>query len=162
MPIWTAPRTWVAGEVPPAATFNTHVRDNLLWLKDRPTAVYTNYPVSAWTTTSTTFVDLDSTNLKWTIESAGGRFLILARLGMGNANNGESNLFDVTVDGTRQGHTTLGLTGEGRENSSMPDNAFIVFRTAALAAGNHEFRLQGRCTGGTLSLNNLHLTILEL
>lgn len=30
---WTDPRTWVAGEVPNAATFNTHVRDNfrMLW-----------------------------------------------------------------------------------------------------------------------------------
>lgn len=27
---WTAPRTWVALEVPTAANFNTHVRDNLL------------------------------------------------------------------------------------------------------------------------------------
>lgn len=29
---WTTPRTWVAGEVPAAATFNTHVRDNLAYL----------------------------------------------------------------------------------------------------------------------------------
>ncbi len=27
---WTAPRTWVTSEVPTAAIFNTHVRDNLL------------------------------------------------------------------------------------------------------------------------------------
>lgn len=26
---WTAPRTWVAGEKPTAATLNTHIRDNL-------------------------------------------------------------------------------------------------------------------------------------
>lgn len=26
---WTAPRTWVAGEMPPAATLNSHIRDNL-------------------------------------------------------------------------------------------------------------------------------------
>lgn len=26
---WTAPRTWVAGEKPPAATLNSHIRDNL-------------------------------------------------------------------------------------------------------------------------------------
>lgn len=27
--IWTLPRTWVAAEKPPAATLNTHIRDNL-------------------------------------------------------------------------------------------------------------------------------------
>ena len=29
---WTAPRTWVAGEKPPASTLNTHIRDNLIAL----------------------------------------------------------------------------------------------------------------------------------
>jgi hypothetical protein len=29
---WTAPRTWVAAEVPDAALMNLHVRDNLLYL----------------------------------------------------------------------------------------------------------------------------------
>ena len=31
---WTAPRTWVIGEVPIAALMNTHVRDNLIFLGD--------------------------------------------------------------------------------------------------------------------------------
>jgi len=30
---WTAPRTWAVGEVVTAALMNTHVRDNLLYLK---------------------------------------------------------------------------------------------------------------------------------
>ena len=29
---WTAPRTWVAAEKPPASTLNTHIRDNLIAL----------------------------------------------------------------------------------------------------------------------------------
>ena len=29
---WTAPRTWVAGELITAAVMNTHIRDNLAWL----------------------------------------------------------------------------------------------------------------------------------
>lgn len=31
---WTTPRTWVAGEVVTAAIMNTHVRDNLSFLKN--------------------------------------------------------------------------------------------------------------------------------
>jgi len=31
---WTSPRTWTAGEVPTAATFNTHVRDNFKAIGD--------------------------------------------------------------------------------------------------------------------------------
>jgi hypothetical protein len=33
--VWTAPRTWVAGEVVTAALMNTHVRDNLIDLDSR-------------------------------------------------------------------------------------------------------------------------------
>lgn len=32
---WSTPRTWTAGEIPTAAIFNAHVRDNLLALQDR-------------------------------------------------------------------------------------------------------------------------------
>ena len=31
---WTTPRTWVSGEVPTAANFNTHVRDNFKAIGD--------------------------------------------------------------------------------------------------------------------------------
>ena len=34
--IWTDPRTWVDGETPTGAQFNTHLRDNLNYLKDAP------------------------------------------------------------------------------------------------------------------------------
>lgn len=35
---WTSPRTWTSGEVPTAAIFNTHVRDNLKAIGDAWTA----------------------------------------------------------------------------------------------------------------------------
>ena len=50
---WTSPRTWVAAEKPTAATFNLHVRDNLLdlyagggggWTSYTPTIVGTASP----------------------------------------------------------------------------------------------------------------------
>jgi hypothetical protein len=43
---WTSPRTWLTGEVPSSATFNTHVRDNLKALGDAWTT---------WTPTLTGF-----------------------------------------------------------------------------------------------------------
>lgn len=44
---WTPPRTWVAAEIPTAATFNTHVRDNLKAIGD----AWTSYTptLSNWT-----------------------------------------------------------------------------------------------------------------
>lgn len=46
---WTAPRTWVAGEVVTAALLNTHLRDNLLWLGSGNWSSYT----PTWTSTGT-------------------------------------------------------------------------------------------------------------
>ena len=45
--VWTSPRTWVAGEVPTAAIFNTHVRDNLKAIGD----AWTSYSptLGGWT-----------------------------------------------------------------------------------------------------------------
>lgn len=44
---WTSPRTWVAGEKPSAATYNTHIRDNFKAIGD-PWPSYTP-TVGAWT-----------------------------------------------------------------------------------------------------------------
>jgi hypothetical protein len=40
---WTAPRTWVAGELVSAALLNTHLRDNLLVLNGATGPVVTNF-----------------------------------------------------------------------------------------------------------------------
>lgn len=42
---WTAPRTWVAGEVVTAAELNTHVRDDLLAVNPTPSATPPASPV---------------------------------------------------------------------------------------------------------------------
>lgn len=51
---WTAPRTWIAGEVVSAALMNTHVRDNLLEVGPSNTG-------SAWSTWSPTLSNLTVT-----------------------------------------------------------------------------------------------------
>jgi len=45
--VWTAPRTWVAAEKPPASTLNTHIRDNFKAIGD----VWTAYTptLGGWT-----------------------------------------------------------------------------------------------------------------
>ena len=55
---WTAPRTWVTGEVVTAANMNTHVRDNMLSLAQsfrfltQQSGRYYSTPVEAFTTAS--------------------------------------------------------------------------------------------------------------
>jgi len=100
---WSTPRTWVTDEVVTATMMNTHVRDNLNALKAPPTDHYECDEASDYTTTSTTFVDVDATNLALTITTAGGDVMVHFH---GMINHGGSYKYvylDVDVDGTREG-----------------------------------------------------------
>jgi len=149
--IWTTPRTWVASELLTAALLNAHVRDNLDWMKTPPSNSYALKNLSATlTTTSTSFGDADATNLSLTITTVGGPVLIVFSGAVGNS-GANTTYLDITVDGTRQGDTTIGITSAlSGAGSILPTT--IVFVTAALAAGSHTFKIQWRVTAGTGSL----------
>jgi len=101
---WTAPRTWVTAEVPPASTFNTHVRDNLAWLgTDKPSCrVFhsANVSIADATLTAQTFdserfdvAGMHSTSVnptRLTVPAgAAGLWLIGGNLAFAGAANGE-------------------------------------------------------------------------
>lgn len=83
---WTAPKTW-AGDLLTSSDFNTHIRDNLLWLK-APTSGRVTL-ANAITTTSTSWAD--ATGLSVTMTTNGGNVLVLftamATHSGGTANN---------------------------------------------------------------------------
>ena len=94
---WTTPKTWADDELVTANVMNTHVRDNLNALKAPPTARYELNRTSDYTTTSTSFVDVDGTKLALTITTSGGDVMVHF-----NRDNGQPYvLFDIT--GVRQG-----------------------------------------------------------
>lgn len=74
---WTTPKTWATSELVTAAMMNTHLRDNLGYLlAGRPAAVAMSR--TAYTTTSTSMVDVDATNLKIVLTPSGSRALVMA------------------------------------------------------------------------------------
>lgn len=74
---WTTPKTWAA-EPLTSSDLNTYVRDNQNHLKNRldNNAEHTANEGSDYTTTSTSFVDVDATNFSHTITTNGGAVLI--------------------------------------------------------------------------------------
>src|SRR5689334_4136609 len=72
---WTTPRTWVNNEPLTASDMNAHIRDNLNALKSPATDHYEANESSNYTTTSTTFVSIDATNLSLDITTMGGDIL---------------------------------------------------------------------------------------
>jgi hypothetical protein len=152
---WVTPRTWVPEELVTANLLNTHLRDNLNALKNPPSARYEPNEGSDYTTTSTSFVDVDATNLALTITTAGGDVMVGFHGLVAPDNVGAARvLFDVAVDGTRTAGNDgiTGTTQEGSEGGARPKNVSFVRLISGLAAGSHTFKLQWRTNTGTATL----------
>ena len=110
---WTTPKTWADDELVTANVMNTHIRDNLNVLYERPLDWLNYLPGSDYTTTSTSWVDVDGTNLKLTVTPATSRVFVLATFegyseqNVSPANNSAFSFYDGT---TRLGDSTYGLT----------------------------------------------------
>ena len=147
---WTTPKTW-ASEPLTSIDLNTYIRDNQNYLQDRvdssdATAQYIRVS-SDYTTTSTSLVDVDATNLAHSITTIGGDVLATFA-GYANVNSSGSDMYlAVDVDGTP--YTIVKTKSQG---SGHIFNVSFSYVFAGLAAGSHDFTLQWRVSGNTGTL----------
>lgn len=147
---WTAPRTWVAGELVTATLLNVHLRDNLDALKAPPTLTYEINNPSNYTTTSATFTDVDATNLALAITTTGGDVLCVFQGSLAHSTSTDSVRFDIAVDGTRKGSTNGLITlRPANAGTTFAVQFIVVYLVEGLSAGSHTFKLQWQTTGGT-------------
>lgn len=143
---WTTPKTWVNNEPLTASDLNTHLRDNLNALKAPPAAQYTLDESSNYTTTGSSFVNIDGTKLSLTIVTSGGDVLIGFT---GSVNpGGFITYFDVEMDGTRIGGNDGILAVASSNVTPIP----LVYLKTGVSAGSHMFKLQWKTSGGTTTL----------
>jgi len=144
---WTTPRTWTLGELITKTIMDTHVRDNLLALKEPPSDQVIRNNLGVYTTTSTTLVAVDSANLKVTLTTYGGDVLVWF-VGTFSATAGTVLLLDILIDGT----TRVGAGFEGLLAQGLGTGKTVVtippIVVSGLAAGEHNFVLLWRGTGG--------------
>jgi hypothetical protein len=143
---WTTPKTWNTGDLVTATDLNTHLRDNLDALKGPPTGSYVLNQGSDYTTTSTSFVDLDATNLSLTITTTGGDVLVVFA-GTGLTAGGNAVYLDITLDGTRVGGND-GIVDIYNGYFPIP----LVYLLRSVSAGSHTIKLQWKVSGGTGTL----------
>jgi hypothetical protein len=149
---WTTPKDWTTDELVTASDLNTHLRDNLNALKSPPSAHFEANESSDYTTTSTSFVDVDATagKLSLTITTNGGDVLVHFHGSVENG-GGSAIFFDVAVDGTR----TAGDDGILRARASTTTDTVPVSFTrliTGLSAGAHTFKLQWKVGANTATL----------
>lgn len=119
---------------------NVEVRDKVNALKS---PAYFNCVIDQtadYTTTSTSFADVDSANLSASVTTSGGAMLIgfSGVMLSGAASNAYRAFLDVSIDGTRVG----GDDGLISHYGVYTANASFVVVTAALSAASHVIKLQ--------------------
>lgn len=145
---WTTPRSWSVNELLTASLLNTHLRDNLLALKAPPTASYVF--AGPYTTTSTSEVDVDTTNLTLTIVTTGGDVLV-GWLGTVHMSvSGNTCTLNVTMDGANL--LSIGNVGQFNQ-ANLIAGGFTALKTP-VAAGAHTFKLRWKVSANQANMGS--------
>lgn len=151
--LWTTPKIWSVGEVVTADTMNTHVRDNLDFLKlreDTPLNAAAQLPLASFSTSSSVFADMHATLLTLSITTSGAPLLLGLCGSFAHSNAGAECIFTLTLDGANIGDTSYGL----QLCHALAVNQYAAFSwmgVRALAAGAHTIKARWRTSTGTLS-----------
>lgn len=136
---WTTPKTW-GTEVLTSSDMNTYVSDNLTYLEDtiEGLARLTKTTTSTYSTTSTSFVNIDGAETVISITTSGRHVLVSATGRMTNIPESGVVVLQLLIDGTAVFQRAV---------SGAYVNNEIVYIATGLSAGAHTFRLQYRTTG---------------
>lgn len=142
---WTTPKDWVVDELVTATMMNAHVRDNLLHLFNRPMGFVYRNQATSYTTVSTSFVDIDATNLKITLTPSSQRVLCVAAMRLGMAAGGIGSV--TWTDGSQVlGDATYGLASVG---ASVVENLVALGVFSNLTPGTqYDFKPQYKTSSG--------------
>ena len=150
---WTVPKTWAVGELVTASNLNTHLRNNMEYLRVASADNYRGNESADITTSSTTFIDIDSG--KYTvdvvIEAENGDILV-CWVGAAKHSGGRT-FFDIT----------RALNGGAASRIFGDDGATAVVETTIgdcsfsfidknLAPGTYTYVMQWKTTGATGTL----------
>lgn len=156
--IWTTPKTWATGEALTAADLNTHLRDNLEFLRAMTSDEYRGNESADWTTTSTSFVDVDNTRLRLEVTTKGGDLLIGFYGTIIHSAASQIVCLDVEAAFNGGAPARLGIGPDGlalnvsvgSANIRTPFAFVHLYRNAA--AGSWVFDLQWKTSTGTATL----------
>jgi hypothetical protein len=146
---WTAPRTWVTGEVVTAALLNTHVRDNQIDL-DRRTAPVGAVVATSQTTTATSYSDLGTVGpaVAVTIGST-GKALVSLHSAIANATASLASYFGFAISGAMtlaaSDATAIGFTAPVANGGIRCGTIILV---TGLTAGSTTFTAKYRMDPG--------------
>lgn len=143
---WTTPLNPAPGRVISVADWNTYISGNDSYLLNRPGTNIVRNNGGAYTTTSTSFVDIDSTNLSITLAMSGAAAQISLTVVAG-AN--VQFFLDLTIDGVRYAAGFGTGVGGSMNTAGMISSMVSTSVRVQIGAGTHTFRPQWRVASGT-------------
>lgn len=144
---YTAPKTW-AEETAEVSDFNTYIRDNQIALKDPPADEQQANEGADWTTSSTSMVDVDATDLLLSLTTTGGDVEIAFAGTFAGGNN--YVYLDVDIGGVAHAGDD-GIIAHFITSTNKFSASFKVVATG-LSAGAHSIKLQWKTNSGTITL----------
>ena len=146
---WTTPKTWTS-EVLTSNDMNTYLSDNTQYLYDEITAtldkdIYRRLGGS-YSTTSTSYVQIDAANLTSTITTTGGDVLI--SLTAAAAAIGGTLLAQFEIDNSGTTRDVLRQT----ISTSETQNVSFTYTEFSLAPGTYTFTIRWKTSANTLQM----------
>src|SRR5262245_61351961 len=147
---WTTPPSWTTSQLVTATQMQV-LSDDLSYLLNRPNSAVKRDNGATYTTTSTSFADIDATNLKITM-SISGSAVLLAFTCAATLSTTAYMTFDFDVDGTRYG--SAGADGISSHNfiNAIPKGVTMVALVTGLSTGSHTFKVKYKVNTGTGSV----------
>ena len=164
---WTTPKTWTS-EVLTSDDMNTYLSDNTQYLYDEVTYTPGEYTyirtTGDYSTTSSTYVDMDASNMVATITTNGGDVLVTFAGSLKRSGGTASGVaIGVDYDGTVYRPIYILVDQLPGVNASF---SFIIDN---VSAGSHTFRMQWAIPGATSTAyiwassgNSAHFSVREL
>jgi hypothetical protein len=147
-----------AGDPIESAAWGNVVKNNLDYLLSRPKSAVFRDNAAAYTTTSTSFVDIDGTNLKCTISISGSAVLVgFTGMVINTAGGASVVCLDLAVDGTRLGAAGgegLGAKVQNGTITPVKESITLLALATGLSTGSHSFTVQWKTNAGTASLSS--------
>ncbi|MBN1286160.1 MAG: hypothetical protein JXB47_12250 [Anaerolineae bacterium] len=130
--------------------YDTHFKANMEYLLNPSHQCILRVNSSNYTTTSTSWVDVDATNLAITLTTYGGPVLVVfSGYGSHSVSNGSIYL-DIAVDGSRVSGVA-GIMITAAATGELQNLSFAVLVTG-LSAASHTIKLQWKVATGTATL----------
>ncbi|MCA0456134.1 MAG: hypothetical protein LCI00_19305 [Chloroflexi bacterium] len=148
--IWTTPKSWATSELLTAALLNTHLRDNLDWLKTPPAGIDTAMSIA---TTSATLVDVTGSAISVTTTGGGLDVFFTGAI----YSSGIATLtYALNIDGIIP--VTFNLVSPAA-NTLL--NASFAYHIAGVSVGAHTLKMQVSTNAGTVTITGTELYAVE-